>query len=47
MAKCVLIILFQMSFSIIQSFGQNNGLSHLYLTNYTFSDDRTDIGYLG
>jgi glycerophosphoryl diester phosphodiesterase len=46
MVKCVLIILFQMSFFMLKSFGQNNNQAPLYLTNYTFSNGQNDIGYI-
>ncbi len=45
MAKCILIILFQMSFFMLKGLGQNNK-TPLYLTNYTYSKSQNDIGYI-
>jgi len=46
MAKSVLIILFQVSFFVLKSFGQSNEISPIYLTGYTFSKGTSEIGYV-
>ncbi|WP_026462115.1 glycerophosphodiester phosphodiesterase [Adhaeribacter aquaticus] len=46
MRKVLILVLFQMTLSILNGFGQSNEGPSVYLTNYTFSDKQPDVGYI-
>src|SRR5688500_3651735 len=46
MQKLIIFSLFQIALGILNSFGQNYAQTPVYLSNYSFSKEQNDVGYV-